>query len=79
MPETEPDDNAEPTEQASNGSFVSEHPVAIGMLVVAMIAGACVSFVYLSHTLSPTRSVLGGALVGFGCWMLVMFGQLIDD
>ena len=79
MPETEPRDNAEPAEQASNGSFVSEHPVAIGMLVLTMIVGACVGFFYLSQTLSPIRSVLGGALAGFGCWFLVMFGQLIDE
>lgn len=79
MTETEPEDALDPSNRVAEGSYLSEHPVAIGVLIVAMTVGASVSYVNLSETLSPIRSVLGGAVAGFGCWLLVMVGRVIGE
>ena len=78
-PESEPSEIAEASDTPSAPSYLSEHPVAVAILLVAMIAGAGISFTYLSETLSPVRSVLGGAVADFGCWLLVMVGRVIGD
>lgn len=66
-------------DQRTDPSFVQEHPIAMLMLAIAMLGGATAGYVYLSEALSPVRSILGGALAGFGSWLLVMIGRIIGE
>ena len=66
-------------EQADSLSFAQEHPIAMGVLAFAMVGGGIAGYIYFGEILSPVRSVLGGAVAGFGCWLLVMVGRVIGE
>jgi hypothetical protein len=60
-------------------AYAREHPIAAGALGIAVLGGGFFGFHVFAETLTPIRSVLGGALAGFGCWFLVMIGRVIGD
>ena len=57
--------------------YLTTNPIAAGFLTVVMLAGAVAGFIALEGILTTPRSILGGALGGFGCWLLVMIGRAI--
>lgn len=59
--------------------YAREHPGAAGTLCVAVFGGAAAGFFVFTDYLSPIRSVLGGAVAGFGCWLLIMVGRVIGE
>jgi len=59
--------------------YVTENPISATLLVVAMIGGATASYFVFEGSLSAPRRILGGAISGFGCWLLVMVGRLIGE
>ncbi|MFT5694746.1 MAG: hypothetical protein ACI9QQ_000721 [Myxococcota bacterium] len=63
----------------THGSYARTHPLAISVLAFVMAAGGVAGYVGFAEHLSPIRSVLGGAVSGFGCWLLVMIGRVIDE
>jgi hypothetical protein len=54
------------------------HPIATGSLAACFLLGAALGFELLPESLSATRRVLGGALSGGGCWLLVQVGRILD-
>lgn len=61
------------------GSYARTHPLAMGVLAFVIVAGGIAGYVGFAEHLSPVRSVLGGAISGFGCWLLVMAGRVFDQ
>ena len=57
--------------------IVRESPVSSAALALSIIAGAVLGFVLLGEDLSTARRILGGAVAGGGCWLLVMMGRVI--
>ena len=59
--------------------FVRTHPIGSILLVAAILGGAIAGYIVFDGVLSAPRSILGGALAGWGCWLLVMVGRVIGD
>ena len=59
--------------------YFSEHPISGAMLAASMIGGAILGYYVFEGTLSTPRSILGGAISGFGSWLLVTIGRVIGD
>ena len=64
------------TEESAILEYVRESPIASGFLVVSILAGAILGYQFLEEISKPRR-ILGGALAGFGSWLLVMVGRII--
>ena len=76
------DDPDDPNDEQASGAlagYAREHPAAVGMLCVAVVAGAFIGDQLFAEYLSPVRRVIGGALAGFGCWLLVMVGRVLGE
>ena len=58
--------------------FASESPFATAALGLSIITGAIIGYAFIGEDLSATRRALGGALAGDDCWLLVMFGRVIQ-
>ena len=57
---------------------VRERPIITAVMVACTIAGAWLGHQVLADDFSPLRAVLGGAVAGAGCGLLVTFTKLAD-
>jgi hypothetical protein len=74
-----PETDRDPEPRHPVVEYVSGNPIASGFLFAAILGGAVAGYIFFEGTLSTPRSILGGALAGFGSWLLVMVGRVIDD
>ena len=55
-----------------------EHPWLVTALAACMVAGSLLAWHFLPHEISAPRRILGGALLGFLSYLVVMMGRMLD-
>ncbi len=53
-------------------------PIITAVMIACTLGGAWLSHLLLAEAVSPLRAVLGGAVAGVGCGLLVTFTKLAD-
>ena len=59
-------------------ALAQDHPFLTGTLVLLMLAGAILAWLFLPEDISGLRRIAGGALLGGLSWLLVMMGRMLD-
>lgn len=55
-----------------------EHPFLTGALVVLMVLGGILAWMFGPEDISGLRRIAGGALLGGLSWLVVMMGRMLD-
>jgi hypothetical protein len=53
-------------------------PIVTAVMIACTLGGAWLGHLLLADAVTPLRAVLGGAVAGVGCGLLVTFTKLAD-
>jgi hypothetical protein len=67
-----------PTDEDDSRHIILRHPYASGALIVAVVAGALLGYFWIPDDMSTPRRIIGGALGGWGAWLCVWVGRVLD-